>query len=46
VEWVLVHALLLYTRRFTGRFEISRDGWSLVFVFCCLLIFCGGVGES
>jgi len=26
VEWVLVHALLLYARRFTGRFEISRDG--------------------
>ena len=25
-EWVLVHALLLYARRFTGRFEISRDG--------------------
>lgn len=35
---VLVHALLLYARRFTGRFEISRDGLIRVLFFCCILI--------
>jgi hypothetical protein len=36
ISWCPVResSLLLYTRRFTGRFEISRDGWSLRLPFC------------
>jgi hypothetical protein len=42
---VLVHALLLYARRFTGRFE-NIEGWidSCVVFLLPFLNFCGGRG--